>query len=335
MPELDLGSLTEVDPHDLWTNETQDFTPWLADHVDLLSEALGLDLEIEQREAAVGSFAVDLLGTERETGKVVIIENQLEETDHRHLGQLLTYASGLDAGIIIWVSPRFRDEHREAVHWLNAQTGEGVAFFGAELELLRIDESRPAPRFNVVAEPSEFQRALKESVAKPSERGLAYQRFFRRLVDCLHDEHPGLVYTQAESVGYHSSILFGAGRLGFQLLVSFVSGRKFRIALVITTGDKDRNKRAFDQLHSQREVMAAALGEEPAWERLDENVTSRVAVYRDGDIELSPQDRLDELLRWSVDFLPVFRSTFEGRLGSLNLDVPEPATGDSSAPPPA
>ncbi len=322
MTALDLGTLSTLDPRDLWPNESQDFTPWLEDHVDLLGKALGLELSIEQREAPVGPFAVDLFGKEVGTGKTVIIENQLEETDHTHLGQLLTYASGLGAEIIIWVSPRFRDEHREAIHWLNSRTGEGGAFFAVEFELLKVDESRPAPRFNVVAEPSDFQRALKESVSKPSSRGLAYQRFFRRLVERLHAEHPGLVFAQPELVGHHSYALFGTGRSGFQLVVSFASGAKFRIALVITTGDRDRNKLAFDQLHAQQEAITHDLGEEPVWERLDDAVTSRVAVYREGEIELSAENHLEGLLQWSVDFIPVFRRTFETRLSSLDLDQP-------------
>ena len=160
MAELTLGKLTREPPHDIWANEAKDFTPWLAKNISLLNEVLGLELEIEQREAPVGAFAVDLFGKEVGTGRPVIIENQLEKTDHTHLGQLLTYAAGLDAGIVIWVSPDVRDEHREAIHWLNGQTGDAVAFFAVELEMLRIDGSLPAPRFNVVAEPSGFQRAI-------------------------------------------------------------------------------------------------------------------------------------------------------------------------------
>ena len=115
----ELGSITNVDPRSVWPNEAGDFTPWLAEHADLLGAALGLEIETEQREAAVGAFSLDLLGREVGSDRVVIVENQLERTDHGHLGQLLAYAAGLDAKIVVWISPDVREEHRDAVHWLN------------------------------------------------------------------------------------------------------------------------------------------------------------------------------------------------------------------------
>ena len=331
MADLALGRLTSEHPHEVWANEAKHFTPWLAKNINLLNEVLGLELEIEQREAPVGAFAVDLFGKEVGTGRPVIIENQLEKTDHTHLGQLLTYAAGLDAGIVIWVSPDVRDEHREAIHWLNSQTGDAVAFFAVELEMLRIDGSLPAPRFNVVAEPSGFQRAIAEGATKPTDRGLAYQKFFRDLVERLHSEHPGFVYTQPGLIRYDSWTTFGAGRSGFELWVAFTAGAGLRIALVVTTGDKVRNKGAFDQLHAQKEAIGLELGEAPTWERLDESVTSRVAVHRDGSID-SPNEQLDQLKRWAVDLLPVFRGAFETRIKALNLDAVAAASAEDIAP---
>ena len=327
MNELMLGKLTSEDPHNIWASEAQDFTPWLANNIHLLSEALGLELEIAQREAPVGPFAVDLLGKEVGTGRRVIIENQLARTDHTHLGQLLTYAAGLDAGIVIWLSPDLRDEHREAIHWLNAQTGDSVAFFAVELELLRIDGSLPAPRFNVVAEPSGFRRAVAQGATKPTKRGLAYQSFFKDLVERLHREHPGLVYAQPDLIRYDSWTTFGAGRSGFELWVAFTATASLRIALVVTTGERARNKSAFDQLHAQREDIERELGEPVAWERLDDSVTSRLAMHRGGYID-SPEEQLDELKRWAVDLLPVFRNALEPRIKALNLDTPSTHSGD-------
>ena len=333
MADLTLGKLTREQPRDVWANEAQDFTPWLAKNINLLNEVLSLEIAIDQREAPAGSFAVDLFGKEVGTGKPVIIENQLARTDHTHLGQLLTYAAGLNAGIIIWISPDFRDEHRETIHWLNSQTGDAVAFFAVELELLRIDRSLPAPRFNVVAEPSGFQRAIAQGATKPSARGLAYQKFFRDLVERLHSEHPGLVYTQPDLIRYDSWTTFGAGRSGFELWAAFTAEDRFRIALTITTGDKARNKGAFDQLYPEREAIGRELGEPPEWERLDTAVTSRVAVHRDGSIQ-SSDDHLDELKRWAVAFLPAFRGALEPRIKALNL-TDGPASVGAAGPSPA
>ena len=186
MTEKPLGVIESVNPRVIWPNEAGNFTPWLSEHIDLLGVELGLDIEIDQVEAAVGAFSLDLLGKESGSGRIVIIENQLERTDHTHLGQLLAYAAGYDARIIVWISPDIRDEHREAVHWFNERTTDEVAMFAVEVEVLKIGNSLPAPRFNVVARPSRFQRELPDGRAAPSARGVAYQRFFRELVNQLH-----------------------------------------------------------------------------------------------------------------------------------------------------
>src|SRR5262245_47289286 len=127
-----LGKLTRVDPRTVWKHEALDFTPWLEEHIEELGEALGMDLEVIERESAVGSFSVDLLAKDLGSGRKVIIENQLAQTDHTHLGQLITYAAGLDAKVVIWVSPEFRDEHHKALDWLNRGDGP-VHYFGVEL----------------------------------------------------------------------------------------------------------------------------------------------------------------------------------------------------------
>ena len=127
---VELGKLKRIDPRSVWPREDHDFTPWLRDHIELLSEAVGLELDLVETESPVGSFAVDLYAKDLNTGGWVIIENQLEQTDHSHLGQLMTYAAGKEAGAVIWISPRFRDEHRQALDWMNEITGDTVSFFG-------------------------------------------------------------------------------------------------------------------------------------------------------------------------------------------------------------
>ena len=155
--EPDFGELCEKDPRTFWPDEAKNFTPWLQKHVSVLEKALGLKLEIEEREKPVGTLAVDLYGKEERSGRTVIIENQLGDSDPDHLGRILIYAAGLEANIVIWVARRIRDEHRKAIELLNGQTPEGVGFFAVELEVLQIDQSRASPRFNVVVRPRDFQ----------------------------------------------------------------------------------------------------------------------------------------------------------------------------------
>ena len=159
-----LGKLERVDVRKVWLGEASDFTPWLAlpDNITLLGEAIGLELEVQAQETSVGRFRADILCKDTTTGHFVLIENQLERTDHIHLGQLMTYAAGLDAVTVIWVSPRFTDEHRAALDWLNRMTTEGLNLFGLEIEVWRIGDSPMAPKFNVVSQPNDWAKTVKE-----------------------------------------------------------------------------------------------------------------------------------------------------------------------------
>jgi len=161
-----LGKMQKVELREIFKNEASDFTPWLAqeDNIALLGEVLGLELEVQKQEANVGSFRADILCKEAQSGKAVLVENQIEPTDHGHLGQLLTYAGGLDAAFVVWIAQKFAEEHRAALNWLNEKF-EGVedapGFFGVEVELWRIGSSEPAPRFNVVAKPNDWSTSVK------------------------------------------------------------------------------------------------------------------------------------------------------------------------------
>ena len=166
--KVGLGRLEPVELRSAWISEATSFTPWLAEaeNLGLLAETLGLNLEVESREQPVGPFRADILCKELDTGSWVLIENQIERTDHTHLGQILTYAAGLQAAVIVWVSARFTDEHRAALDWLNTITQDGFAFFGVEVELWRIGDFPPAPRFNVVSKPNTWSRAVAKSAQR-------------------------------------------------------------------------------------------------------------------------------------------------------------------------
>lgn len=155
-----LGCLEAVDPREVWPKEDGDFTPWLAkdDNIRLLGEAIGVDLEVVGAEQNVGQFRADILCRDTDTGRRVLIESQLERTDHTHLGQLMTYAAGLDAVTVVWVARRFTEEHRAALYWLNKITGDEIGFFGIEIELWRIGNSDPAPKFNIVSKPNDWTK---------------------------------------------------------------------------------------------------------------------------------------------------------------------------------
>lgn len=157
-----LGRLQKVELRDAWASESSDFTPWLAqeENLKLLGEAISIELELEAQEKEVGPFRADILCKDTATDNWVLIENQLERTDHTHLGQLLTYAAGLNAVTIVWIAQRFTPEHRATLDWLNEHTDEKINMFGLEIELWRIGDSQIAPKFNIISQPNDWSRTV-------------------------------------------------------------------------------------------------------------------------------------------------------------------------------
>jgi len=160
-----LGKLQKVDIKTVWKTEYNHFTPWLAkeENIAILGDELKIDLEVIEMEKSVGPFRADILCKDTGTDKYVIIENQFGKTDHTHLGQIMTYASGLDAFTVIWIAENFTEEHRAALDWLNNITDENIEFFGIEIELFKIGESSPAPMFNMVSKPNTWSKSIKKS----------------------------------------------------------------------------------------------------------------------------------------------------------------------------
>ncbi len=165
---MNLDKLKKVNLRDVWQHEAHKFTKWLAEEENIseLSEEIGIDIEVIQTEANVGSFSVDILAKEVESERKIIIENQLEKTDHDHLGKLITYASGYDAEFIIWIVKTAREEHINAINWLNENIVENINFFLIEIELWKIGESKPAPKFQIIARPNDWAKTIKTASSK-------------------------------------------------------------------------------------------------------------------------------------------------------------------------
>lgn len=220
-----LGRLERVTMiRDYWAGEAQHFTPWLAspDNIPLVGEAIGIELEVVQAEANVGPFRADILCKDTLNGHYVLIENQLERTDHIHLGQLLTYAAGLDAVTIVWVATSFTDEHRAALDWLNRMTVESTNFFGLEIELWRIGDSRVAPKFNVVSKPNDWTETVaQQATIRPSgelsEMQQLHLQFWTQFRTFMEDRG-STVRIKKPSKDYWTTIALG--RSEFQLVAA-------------------------------------------------------------------------------------------------------------------
>ena len=185
----DFGKIVHINLREIWPNEAKDFTPWLAENIQSLGDAIDLELELQGQEALVGGFSLDLLAKDLRSGSNVIIENQLTPTDHIHLGQLITYASGFDAGFVIWISESFREEHRQALDWLNQRTDSETQFFGVSVEVIKIDESRPSFNFKTVVMPNEWRKSKRGTSSGVTPRAEAYRKYFQALMDDLRENH--------------------------------------------------------------------------------------------------------------------------------------------------
>ena len=185
-----LGTLRAVEVKSVWPSEAKDFTPWLAANIGVLGDLLGMELEVVQVEAPVGDFSVDILAKDLSTGTMVIVENQFGPTDHDHLGKMLTYSSGFDANALVWIAESIRDEHRQALEWLNDRTDENTSAFAIELEVVRINDSPPAPNLKAIVVPNKWQKAAHAAGASgPSEKGQLYRDYFQKLIDELRERH--------------------------------------------------------------------------------------------------------------------------------------------------
>lgn len=303
------GNLKRLNLREIWCNEAKDFTPWLASHISELGEALGMDLELTQSEAAVGGFSLDLLAVDISSHSTVVIENQLQSTDHDHLGKLITYASGFDASVIIWVSDSFREEHRKALDWLNQVTDSETEFFAVVVEILQIDDSQPAFNFRPVVFPNEWSKGGHGPTPPPTPRMEKYRNYFQALIDELRDKHAFTKSRKAQPESWHD---FSSGHTGVVYGMSFVHDRKARVHLYIDLGNYDSNKALFDMFLADREAIESEFGYPLAWERLEDKRASRIGIYRPGSIEDS-EPQLREIRAWSIENLLRFREVFAER----------------------
>lgn len=316
-----LGRLRRVELREIWTSEATDFTPWLAreDNLAVLSETLGIDLELEAQEKAVGPFRADILCKDIGSSAWVLIENQLERTDHSHLGQLLTYASGLEAATIVWIAARFTDEHRSTLDWLNKITDDTFRFFGLEVELWRIGDSPAAPKFNIVSKPNDWSRSVAQAARAIDEGELSdtrqIQREYWSALNVALDASRG-PFSGNRKPQPQSWMSFPVGRSGFGLNPVTVRPKQhIKAELYISN---EHAKTYFYLLREQQEAVEKELGYALEWEELPNRRDSRVAIYLRN---VDPEDRSDwpRQHAWLAARLTDLHRVFSARV--RNLDV--------------
>lgn len=308
---MELGTIQNVALKALWPGEATDFTPWLAQNLDILGSKLGMDLQIESTEMSAGDFAADIVARDASTNKLVVIENQYGTTDHRHLGQLLTYSSTLGAGAVVWIAESIRAEHKSAIDFLNQNLKGSLGLYAVEASAIRIDESKPAFVLTVVSMPNEASVVSPEVVQQASETQEKYRTYFQSLIDELREAHK---FTNARAGQRQSWYTFASENSRvYKYSTSFAQGGRVRVELYIDCGDKAKNEQLFDCLIQQKEQIELALGCELSWERLDTRRACRIAVYRDGDID-AETETLAEIKRWTIQNLLKFKTVFPPRV---------------------
>ena len=293
MEPYNLGKLVKIELRDIWLSESSHFTPWLAreENLAILAETIGLELELEAQEKSVGPFRADILCKDLNTNSWVLIENQLERTDHSHLGQLLTYASGLEAVTIVWVAARFTEEHRSTLDWLNRITDETFRFFGVEVELWRIGESPAAPRFNVVSKPNNWNKLVTQAARAIDEGQLSGTKalqvaYWGALGATLMLKGGPLAKDRKPQPS--SWMSYSVGRTGFIIAgVMNRPKRQIRAELYISSANA---KAFFHLLHGQKEGIESELGYALRWEELPEGRDTRISKSLD---DIDPADQAD------------------------------------------
>ena len=316
------GSLTPVDLRECWPREDTDFTPWLAseENIALLGDAIGAELEVKEQEASVGSFSADILCRDVTNDSLVVIENQLERTDHSHLGQLITYAAGLEANTLVWIVKTFTEEHRAAIDWLNRNTDENFHFFGIEVEVFRIGDSVPAPRFEVVAKPNDWAKTTKRRSEATSDHSPAR---------ALQLDFWEVLGDQAEKGGVFKRpkpqatmwLGWGVGRTGFTL-ISSIGIQKNEVWVEIHCRG-DHPKEHFYLLREQKEQIETELGYALDWQERPEKITSSIIYQRDANF--AEREKWPEYADWLLQHLSDFKRVFRPRIKQLDASewVPE------------
>lgn len=270
---MSISRLRRVSIREVWKNEEKDFTPWLEKNIDVLGETLGINLSVVEREKGVGRyFEADILAEDPE-GHYVVVENQFGESDHDHLGKLLTYLTNLEANTAVWICENPKPEHINAVRWLNETSPLDISFYLIKLEVFQIENSPPAPHLSVIAGPSEPTREAGAKKKELAERHVKRLEFWRQLLDRSKDKTDLFANVSPSKENWLST---GAGKTG--LLYSYVILMdSARIELYIDTVEKEENKRIFDMPYKEKEQIEADFGEGLEWQRLDDKRASRIA----------------------------------------------------------
>lgn len=321
---IELSRLEPVELREVWPDEAQNFTPWLAEEENLilLGKTLDMELELEAQEIYVGDFRADIL-CRNEDGSRVLIENQLERTDHDHLGKILTYSAGLDVHTIIWIAKEFRDEHLAALDQLNEITDEHFRYFGIEIKVWQIGDSARAPQFEIVSSPNDWSRTVSRDTQQAANRKLSetqqqQEKFWSALRTYMTQSDSQLRFPKPQPAHY---LEFNIGRSDFGIRVWQRRQNKDIGASIYITGQNA--KAYFHLLKAQREELESEFGISLEWSEKSGRTERRVYLLKN---DTDPTDETDwpNQHEWLAAKIEKFNEVFRPRIKALNADDWEP-----------
>ena len=304
---MQIGRLQEVDVRELWKHEQYDFSKWLSkeENIEYLNEILGLTLVDIDKEVFVGPYRCDLVAKDETSGITVVIENQLEATNHDHLGKIITYASGLNASVVVWIVKEAKEEHRSAIEWLNNNTATGINFFLIEIHAYKIGDSEPAPKFEVVEKPNDFIKQSKggssdkELNRSQSERLIFWEQFNQVVVN------RGKPFNLRKATTDHwYDVALGTSEA--HIAIDLISRGNYIVVEVYIQDNKD----IFDNLYQNKDAIESALEFEMVWDRLDNKKASRIK-YRIPGLDFDDHSNYDELMNQTIDVVVKVRDVFK------------------------
>lgn len=295
-----LGKINKVDIRNIWKHEAIDFTKWLAtdENLSMLADEVGIRMHLIKTEAEVGVFSADILAEEDNTGRKVVIENQLGQTDHDHFGKLFTYGSGYDAGILIWICKDVREEHRKAIDWLNERTDNTLHIFVLKIEAWRIDNSLPAPKFQIVCSPNDWAKTVRDTAggSKLSETNMLQLDFWTDFNSYVQENHGQLKLRKPQPQHWYDVSIEGipTTQAYLSLVVSFARGF-IRCEFYIPN-----NKELYHRMHQHKAEIEAELGSELSWQELPRAKASSIHIRKEA-VKLKGKEMWGSYHKWLME----------------------------------
>lgn len=309
-----LSRLEEIkDLRTVWQDEARDFTPWLSqdDNIALLADEVGLDITVDETESSVGDFNVDIFASETGTERKIIIENQLEDTNHDHLGKLITYASGKSADVIIWVVKHAREEHKAAIEWLNNHTDEKIGFFLCEIKLYRIGTSEPAVKFEVIEKPNDWTKEVKKSESANETQRQRYD-YWVAFQDYAFKNTQFADNFKRRKPSMNPWMDFSVGSSACHITVSQIQKRdELDVELYISD-----NKDLFRSLFYNKDAIESNAGLPPVdWRELPDRKASRIVIEK--VVTFGDKSQWNAQFDWIIDVMLKMKKAFKDYLRSI------------------